>query len=225
MLIKFGSIVTDGSGKLGGHIYSKNRGGNYIRTNQIPSNPRTPHQMLNRAYLTFLSQQWSSLTANQIAAWNEATHEFPRTNRFGDKKFLSGKNLFTSLNKNLLGVGLNILQYPPAPGEAAIPVSILPELDLDPDFLFELDVEWDNTPHRVVIVATPPMSRGISNYHNRLRIIKGGDPTTSNFYRIENHYNARFGTPQSGQKIAVGLYSVNASGQRTVTVTREIIVP
>lgn len=225
MLIKFGSIVTDGSGKLGGHIYSKNRGGNYIRTNQIPSNPRTPQQMQNRAYLAFLSQQWSSLTANQIAAWNEATHEFPRTNRFGDKKFLSGKNLFTSLNKNLLGVGLEILQYPPAPGEAAIPVDILPEVVFDPDFHFELDVEFDNTPHRVVIVATPPMSRGISNYNNRLRIIKRGNPTVPDFFRIESQYEERFGTPQSGQKIGVGLYSVNASGQRTVTVTTEVIVP
>jgi len=51
MKIKFGSIVVNGSGKLGGHVYSSNRGGNYVRTLATPSNPQTPAQQLGDKYL------------------------------------------------------------------------------------------------------------------------------------------------------------------------------
>ena len=39
MKIKFGSEVVDGRGKIGGHVYSKNKGGAYKRTKVTPSNP------------------------------------------------------------------------------------------------------------------------------------------------------------------------------------------
>ena len=72
MLIKFGSIVTRGSGKLGGHVFSRNRGGAYIRTNQTPSNPQTAFQQSGRATFTELTQGWSALTQNERDSWNNA---------------------------------------------------------------------------------------------------------------------------------------------------------
>ena len=39
--IKFGMMMTDASGKLGGQVFSKNRGGSYVRTKVTPTNPQT----------------------------------------------------------------------------------------------------------------------------------------------------------------------------------------
>jgi len=44
MKMKFGAIVVDGRGKIGGHVASKNRGGAYLRTKVTPSNPQTGYQ-------------------------------------------------------------------------------------------------------------------------------------------------------------------------------------
>ena len=43
--IKFGMMMTDASGKLGGQVFSKNRGGSYVRTKSTPVNRQSSAQM------------------------------------------------------------------------------------------------------------------------------------------------------------------------------------
>src|SRR5690606_26146133 len=96
--IKFGMMMTDARGKLGGQVFSKNRGGSYIRTKVTPSNPRSSFQQAIRTLLSGFSQAWSSLTANQRSAWNGAVSNWSKTDIFGDIKNPTGKNLFVRLN-------------------------------------------------------------------------------------------------------------------------------
>src|SRR4051812_170938 len=84
MKVKFGSLVVDGRGKIGGHVLSKNRGGAYMRTKVTPINPQTADQSTVRGTLTSLSQSWRALTQNQITAWNNAVQNFQSTDIFGD---------------------------------------------------------------------------------------------------------------------------------------------
>src|SRR5690606_4000781 len=100
--IKFGMMMTDARGKLGGQVFSKNRGGAYVRTKVTPSNPQTLAQTIVRTNLGNISQLWNSLTTDQIAGWNSAVENWKSTDIFGDIKIPSGKNLFTKLNVNLL---------------------------------------------------------------------------------------------------------------------------
>ena len=66
MKIKWGAMVVDGSGKLGGHVASKNRGGSYFRTKVTPTNPNSTSQAAVRSRLTALSQAFRALTIAQI---------------------------------------------------------------------------------------------------------------------------------------------------------------
>lgn len=93
MKIKFGALVTDGRGKLGGHVASKNRSGNYLRTKVTPSNPQTAAQQATRAVLGSLSTAWSGLTLAQRNSFNSAVGDWSGTNIFGDIKNPTGKNL------------------------------------------------------------------------------------------------------------------------------------
>jgi len=88
MKIKFGALVVDGRGKIGGHVASKNRGGAYLRTKVTPVNPQTSFQNAVRNRLTAFAQAWRGLAASQRAAWNSSVSDFSKTDIFGDIKTL-----------------------------------------------------------------------------------------------------------------------------------------
>lgn len=226
MLIKFGSIVTDGRGKLGGHVYSKNRGGAYVRTNAIPSNPQTSHQQAGRGRLGTLSQQWSTLTASQIAAWNAAAPDFPRTNVFGDKKLLSGKNLFVGINYMLLLVGESVSSTPPVPSEVevATDLNISQPVTTSGSEAFEIEPTVTGAIDHLVIEATAPMTAGTSYFKNKLRVIKVEDSYSTGEIDVWGEYVARFGEPVSGKRIGIRVFGVNNSGQKSPGFSSSIVV-
>ena len=98
MKVKFGAIVVDGRGKIGGHVASKNRGGAYFRTKVTPTNPNSTAQAGVRNRMTSLAQGWRGLSASARLSWNNAVGDFAKTDIFGDIKQPSGINLFPTLN-------------------------------------------------------------------------------------------------------------------------------
>lgn len=220
MLIKFGSIVVNGRGKLGGHVYSKNRGGAYVRTLQTPSNPRTSFQQSGRAVFTQLTQGWSSLTDSQRNGWNIGTENFTRTDVFGDTRKLSGKGLYISLNKELILVGKQTIDDCPSPGPIVVPSEIdtvveIASTSIDPVISVEGGaINYDD----VVITTTGKVSNGTTFITNKLVVLDAGS-STSNDVGLYNNYIARFGEPVAGDKIFFGVYTVNDVGQRSPMVT------
>lgn len=100
MKIKWGMMMTDGRGKLGGQVASKNRSGAYVRTKVTPVNPNTSFQSAVRQRLASLSKEWGNLTEKERLAWNESANsgQWNKTDIFGDARRPTGKNLFTGIN-------------------------------------------------------------------------------------------------------------------------------
>lgn len=116
MKIKWGMMMTDGRGKLGGQVASKNRAGAYVRTKVTPSNPQTSYQGAVRSIFSILSKQWSSLLSEVVRnEWNAAASsgEFAKTDVFGDSKNPSGFNLFVGMNALQSATGGSPLHKPP----------------------------------------------------------------------------------------------------------------
>lgn len=92
--------MTDGRGKLGGQVASKNRAGAYVRTKVTPVNPNTSFQSAVRQRLSSLSKEWGALTEDQRLSWNEAANsgQWNKNDIFGDARRPTGKNLFTGIN-------------------------------------------------------------------------------------------------------------------------------
>jgi len=218
MKIKFGSIVVNGSGKLGGHVYSKNRGGNYVRTLVTPSNPQTSFQQAGRSVFTGLTQGWSGLTQAERDTWNGATANFQRTDQFGDVRELSGKGLYISLNKELILVGQSTLSVAPTPSPINVPTSLTVGISLvQPGFdEILLTAPGLENPDLVVIKATPVLSPGTSFVKNKLRTILTGEKgVVFGETGVYNAYKARFGDLQAGDKVAFSVYVINEAGQRS----------
>jgi hypothetical protein len=222
MKIKFGAIVVAGSGKIGGHVASKNRGGAYLRTKVTPTNPNSPAQAGARALLASLSTGWSELTEAQRDSWNGAVKDYATTDIFGDIKNPSGINLYVKLNANLLSSGQGALDS--APAKVEIPFSLISTVSFDVstpasssiDFVgSELDGEI------LQIRATPVVSAGTSFVKNLFRDVNyvagaSGGAT----YGTE--YVSKFGTPSVGQIFFVSVAVITATGQKGVAQTFKV---
>jgi hypothetical protein len=214
MKIKFGSIVTDGRGKIGGHVASKNRAGAYLRTKVTPVNPQTSAQSTVRNRLSGLSSGWRGLTANQRASWNAAVADFAKTDIFGDLKTPTGFNLYQRLNNNLLLIGEAAIDTPPL----VVAVDAFTSLSLAAEdatvaqamtLTFAGAIAAD---HKVKVFATPPLSAGKSFVKSEYRLVAVLDSGDSSPYNLLAEYQAVHGsTGEAGQKIFVKVAQVEDS--------------
>lgn len=223
MKIKFGAIVTDGRGKIGGHVASKNRGGAYLRTKVTPSNPNTTAQAIARGLLASLSQAWRSLDGDTIKAWNSAVKDFASTDIFGDIKNPTGLNLYVKLNANLLAVGLTPLVLPPAKLEVPTATITSGNYDISTGVLsFSLsDASADTIV--ALVRATPPVSGGVSYVKNAYRVI-GNDVVASNAISLTGAYVPKFGALVDTDNVFCSVQFVLASGQKTVESSVKIAI-
>jgi len=218
MLIKWGSIVVKGSGKLGGHVYSTTRTGATVRTNGNVKNPKSRFQELVRGEFTILTQNWRQLTNEQRNSWRNAEDAFTRTNRFGDVVRLTGKNLYESLNFQRSVISLPPLLFAPDPIQLGVNgianvVFDVSASSIDITGTFEEQGKY-------VVIATKVISDGIDFVQNRTRVVKvedgriggGGVGDPANVY---DGYEARFGEPNAGDKVFIGTYAINEIGQRS----------
>ena len=214
MKLKFGAIITDGRGKIGGHVASKNRAGAYLRTKVTPSNPNTVAQMQARSILASLSQTWQSLTDSQRSGWNDAVQEWGTTDIFGDIKKPSGINLFVKLNANLVSIGSpHILDVP---RKMEIPKVIISSgtLSIATD---DVSIYFDNSNangQTALVRATPTLSNGVSFVKSQFRVIGKGEVFFDNL-SMQGSYSPKFGVPLIGANIYASVQFVLPNGQKT----------
>ena len=226
MKLKFGAIVTDGRGKIGGHVISKNRGGSYMKTKVTPSNPRTSFQLAVRSFLAFYSGAFRSLSQSQIASWNATVDQWGETDIFGDIKKPSGINLFVKLNANNASVGAGNFSEPPSPQGVYTSNPADNTVVLD-DATFTITPSASSpevSTVSMIAVVSPQLSPGQSANKGKLKELAFRESSTGS-WNILAAYTGRFGIPVTGQKIAVGLVYVNTdTGEKSVPTFENYIV-
>jgi hypothetical protein len=226
MKLKFGALVVDGRGKVGGHVASKNRAGAYLRTKVTPVNPQTSYQTTVRNRLSSLSVAWGALLAAKRTAWNAAVESFKKTDVFGDIKNPSGFNLYQRLNNNLIQIAEAQIDDPPLPQDVAKIVdgtlaavaatSIAVTFATDPVF----------THDTMVVDATPAVSPGKSNVNSLFRRIGKYNSVAAHVLDLKTEYDAKFGAVgAAGQQIFVRMKMINVdSGQAGVAIVKSCVI-
>lgn len=98
-LVKLGGGVTDARGAIGGTVFSRGKGGNIIRSNKKPCNPRSSLQEPKRALAAWISKSWSNtLTEQQRTDWRAYAAGTGWTNRLGEAIEINGLAAFLQLN-------------------------------------------------------------------------------------------------------------------------------
>lgn len=224
MKVKWGALMVDGRGKIGGQVASKNRSGAYMRNKVTPANPNSIAQVAVRNMLATASSSWSLLTALQRTAWDSASSDWAGTNIFGDGVLPTGKNLFTKLNINLMNTNNNMISDVPV--KVSVPVIVTTDvtMDLSNNTIF-LDPAAAEVGYVYLISATAVQSDGTSFFKGKFRNIAiVPDPTTgqTDLYKA---YVDRFGVPAVGANIQVEVKLVNtATGQTGLPVTFPMVV-
>lgn len=208
--IKWGAIVVDGRGKLGGHVFTKTRSGATMRTKVTPVNPQSSAQAAARSRLGGNSMAWGSLTEAQRESWNSLASETGKTNVFGDQYFPTGKNLFTSVNNNLLMIEKPTLQTAVKP-EALPFITDMSVVISKSTSAITLNVSAEGTLSKstLVVEASAPFSPGKYNFDGSYRQIMfepdGATPVGTDVYTA---YVNKFGAPPTGKKIGFRCYYI-----------------
>lgn len=105
-LLKYGGGIVQMSGSMAGNTYARNKYGNYMRARTKPVNPNSDRQVVARARVALLVQEWNNtLTAPQRTAWGSYAAAVNWTNKLGETINLSGFNMFVRSNMAILYVG------------------------------------------------------------------------------------------------------------------------
>ena len=211
--IKWGAIVVDGRGKLGGHVFTKTKSGATMRTKVTPVNPKTSAQAAARSRLGGNSQAWAVLSEAQRRGWNTLASETSKTNIFGDQYFPSGKNLFTSVNNNLIMTGNPSVSNTPTFGELPFIVDMKVTVNAFTNtILLDISLDGSALDMALVIEATQPSSPGKFNFDGAYRQIdvayNGAPPTAPDLWTA---YVAKFGFPAMGRKVSFRAYYISTS--------------
>ena len=206
-LIKWGMMVVDGRGKLGGHVLTKSRNGATVRTKVTPSNPQTSYQQANRSAFGQLSSNWTGLDEAERQAWNGAVKEFQKTNIFGDLKSPAGRDLYISLNRNIQQAGGTLIDVPPL--KEGIKPNAITDFSINgTSGTINIDLAVTLETNEVALIyLTAPMSAGRYNFSGSYRFL--GPHVTNEIVIDGADYADRFGSVVTGKAIGLKVVVCN----------------
>lgn len=111
-------------GRIGGNVFSHNKGGDIIRLGTPPTNPQTSRQQATRAILGSLSSEWTSLlTQAQRDDWDVYAANNPIKNSLGLDIYINGLGWYVKCNARLADAGLAAVVDAPIFGAPTAPLT------------------------------------------------------------------------------------------------------
>ena len=117
------SLFGEISGKLGGNVFFRNKGGTCIRVWAKPTNPNSARQQAARNWLSWCASTWeSTLTEAQREMWRVWATNNTTTNRLGQTINLTGFDWYCMVNSRLLDCAATPIDEP---ADLSVPDSLL----------------------------------------------------------------------------------------------------
>jgi len=226
MKAKFGAIVTDGRGKLGGSVFSKNRYGLYEKSKVTPINTPSAYKSIIKNNHKTVVSAWSNLTDAERQSWNSGTYNFPQKNTFSDTCYLSGYALFLKLNLNRLLLSQSLLHNCPTTKGISNIIAAAVQAFVS---INKLILSY-NPPPPVGFVykvyATTALSAGINYSNRRFKLIGLLQPSSASPFDLSAFYLSRFSSlGYTGNKIFVKLTACEiATGFESVPIVFSTLI-
>lgn len=205
-----GPTVGQVSGRIGGIVYSRNRGGAYIRNGAIPTRSTTPYAQAAKARLALFSADWATLSAVQQQAWKTWASQNPVTNRLGMQITLSPHAAFVRLNTTIDIAGGTPILIPPVVAPPAGLISLSATYDIGAG---NMEMTFTPTPlagNQVLFVdaavSDNPGVKYVQNLYKQILISAGAQTSPLNF---QTELTTRFGTLQVDQQVFLSVSVVD----------------
>ena len=205
-----GAMVSQASGRIGGTIFSRNRGGAYVRNGSIPTTVTTPFAQRIKSVTAAMSQAWAGLDAEVQEQWREWATQNPVINRLGQSRTLSGHQAFVKINARLVYASFDVVSSPPI-GESPAPFFLTDVTFVDAPLALTVAFSPSPAPAGVAVqcYAYLANSPGVSYVRNRLALVKTSAAAAATPLDIASDVEERFGTPQAGQTLHIGLRALD----------------
>lgn len=199
-----GPIAATISGSIGGTVFSRNRGGTYMRNRAIPLNPNTSFQINVRSILATQSQAWADQTDAVRAAWENWAVQNPVINALGRSIILSGAQAFIQLRARLALAEEALIVTPPI---VNAPDGLLTLTQTGDIGLGAVEAQFTTTPLgggvSLWMTAALVNSSGITYVRNLLRFIGRSADAQASPFDNQTLIEARFGALIVGQTLHV----------------------
>jgi hypothetical protein len=186
-VVKYGSLVTNIKGKLGGHVLQRCGQSNSIRTNAFRARTSSLPKMSSNLSMSVICSKWRSLTNAQRIVWSTIAPSYPTVDKYGNSIVLTGYQLFILINKRFALAGAGLITT----GVTYL-APTLSDIDFNPFTIAttEFRLLW-NYPIAagsfVLLYVTEPVhnTRYISNPHYHYSTtINAGTAVNTNFYNL-----------------------------------------
>jgi hypothetical protein len=209
-LVKLGPMAAAVSGKIGGTVFSHNRGGAYVRRWAKPSVVSSIEATAQKGILATCSRAWATLSDQERAAWRTASIEHPKINRIGESHTLSGEQAYIKANARILRSEGTLIDLPPT---AVPPDPVYPgTLTLTAaGSIATLAFTPTPTPSHVCIWlwACVVQTTGVTYVGNKLRLLKVTSDAAASPIDFATELENRFGTMIAGTVVHVRLQTCN----------------
>lgn len=202
--IKFGAVITDSRGTIGGHTFKWSRYGNQFQRKATPTKRLTVHNSIAHArFSEFTKSWWATLTSGQRDDWRALAAANPYSNTWGDEFPLTGLAYYIKLNARMRAAGLS--PFTDAPADQT--VTGLSTLTVAATAPATLTLTFTTTPtptdHRLYIFATPNVSPGVANFDGKFFFLGIGGAAAASPFAAGSLYNARLPSLQASRAVAV----------------------
>jgi len=211
-LLKYGIAVAQISGTIGGNVFARNKGGNYIRKWSKPTSTPTIKQTLTRNLFAQSNAMWRNLTNAQRNDWGSLAEVSQFMNRLGEKITLSGIAVYIKAQMPLLVANQTLTVPIPdlvnapasflAPDPVKTPISVAINTT---GSVMDISAAELVVPAGVIFIieATkdlPPTLINVSNKFVQILALNAGD--SFNGESLTAAYLAQFGTfPDLGNRV------------------------
>jgi len=200
--IVFGGGVSLASGKIGGTVYARNKGGSYSRNWVVPTNPQTSRQNNQRNLLALKAAAWRTLDNSERDAWASWAGDNPILDRVGNSIILSGAQAYNKININRTNAGDSETQST-TPSTAEFTADII---DTSSSLSIEIAAAFFRVPlsdgaaeNQILFTwACKPVSAGVTNttaIERKVEVVTlDSDDISNGYYSIYTSFVDYFGT-------------------------------
>lgn len=215
-IYRTGVLVTGISGNLGSVNFANSQRGNVVRVRAVRTNPQTAPQLAIRRAYNQLWHLWQDLGPAGQTAWRQAALQFPRTNRLGLQRTLSGWQLFFETNQHIVASTTadltDFLPLPPplnaAPALTDITLSLI--AGINPSFSVTSSIPipaLDHPPQLTIFAVRPHTTLIKRSYHGWRRLVR--KPFLKPTIEFRDDFLDIFGPPADGEALSFRFALIN----------------
>ena len=212
-VIKLGSIITDIAGSIGGTTFRRTGTGHAVYNKQGRQVKSAFAPASRKNELGNIFSNWYNLSESEREQWAINASTYPLKDKFGNTKYLTGRQLYTKLNAQLLpaGASSNVQSFDPFVELA--PVSIY-SFDINNNTL-SLHVGGDFVQQFIYISIYQLRRRGRVKPHAHFKRTAVLDVVSGNNIDIWSEFEKQFPLAVNGQTFGFNIQYVNECGVMT----------